>query len=86
VVHVDRFGTLITNVPAERIALDGAVRIGPYDLPLRRTFADVAVGDPVTYVGSGGTVEVAVRDGRADTVLGQARGSRVRVTARSASA
>jgi hypothetical protein len=82
VVHVDRFGTLITNLPAARIAAAGTVRLGPYDLALRRTFADVAVGDPVAYVGSGGTVEVAVREGRADVLLGQARGARVRATAR----
>ncbi len=82
VVHVDRFGTLITNIPAERIAEQPVVRVGAYELPLRRTFGDVEPGDPVAFVGSGGTVEVAVRDGRADVVLGASRGAEVGATVR----
>jgi len=82
VVHVDRFGTLVTNIPAERIAADALVRLGAYDLPLRRTFGDVAPGDPVAFVGSGDTVEIAVRDGRADVVLGASRGAEVGATVR----
>ena len=82
VVHVDRFGTLITNLPAARLAPAALVRLGAYDLELRKTFADVARGDPVAYVGSGGTVEIAVRDERADAALGLTRGAEVRATAR----
>lgn len=82
VIHVDRFGTLVTNVPGDRIAPDAVVRLGAYDLPLRRTFGDVAPGDPLALVGSGGSLEIAVRDGRADTVLGATRGAEVRATAR----
>ena len=82
VVHVDRFGTLITNIPGARVAADATVRIGPYDLALRATFGDVPPGDPVALIGSGGTVEIAVRDGRADTALGATRGASVRATAR----
>ena len=86
VVHVDRFGTLVTNLPGVRVAEGATVRIGAYDLVLRRTFADVATGDPVAFVGSGGTVEVAVRDARADDALGATRGVEVRATARSTGA
>lgn len=82
VVHVDRFGTLVTNLPAARVALGAAVRLGVYDLVLRSTFGDVPSGDPVAFVGSGGTVEIAVRDGRADVVLGLSVGAEVTATAR----
>jgi len=82
VAHVDRFGTLVTNLPGVSVAEGATVRIGAYDFVLGRTFADVATGDPVAFVGSGGTVEVAVRDGRADDVLGATRGVEVRATAR----
>ena len=82
VVHVDRFGTLVTNLPREHVAPDGRVRAAGHDLPLRATFADVAQGEPVAFVGSGGTLEIAVRDGRADVVLGLSRGTEVRATAR----
>jgi S-adenosylmethionine hydrolase len=42
----------------------------------------VPQGEPVAFVGSGGTLEIAVRDGRADVVLGLSRGTEVRATAR----
>jgi S-adenosylmethionine hydrolase len=81
VIHVDRFGTLITNIPHSRVAGRATVRLGAYDLALRGSFGDVPSGDPVAFVGSGGTVEIAVRDGRADVVLGASRGALVRATA-----
>lgn len=86
VVYVDRFGTLVTNLPAAKVAAGAAVRIGAYDLALHATFADVPPGDPVAFVGSGGTVEIAVRNGRADTALGSTLGVEVRATARSGGA
>jgi S-adenosyl-L-methionine hydrolase (adenosine-forming) len=67
VVHVDRFGNLITDVPGEGVAV---VRVAGREAALRRTYADVAPGELVAYVGSGGTVEIAVRDGSAAEVLG----------------
>ena len=82
VVHVDRFGSLITNLPGASLAPGALVRLGAYDLELRQTFADVAPGDPVAYVGSGETVEIAVRDARADAALGLTRGAEVRATVR----
>ena len=44
---------------------------------LRRTYADVAQGEPVALVGSSGLVEIAVRDGSAAEQLGLRRGSGV---------
>jgi len=81
VVYVDRFGTLITNLPASAGAPGKSVRIGRHAVELHATFGDVAAGSPVAFVGSGGTLEIAVRDGRADAVLGVARGAEVRVSA-----
>ena len=82
IVYVDRFGTLVTNLPGRRVVEGTAVRLGAYDLVLRRTFADVPRGEPVAFVGSGGTVEIAVRDARADAALGATRGGEVRARAR----
>jgi len=82
VVHVDRFGTLVTNLPASAVAAAGAVvTLGGRTVAVHTTFSDVAPGSPVALVGSGGTLEIAVRDGRADAVLGVARGGEVRVSA-----
>ncbi|OYV62319.1 MAG: hypothetical protein B7Z72_15275 [Gemmatimonadetes bacterium 21-71-4] len=81
VIHVDRFGTLVTNVPGAAAAPGSALRVGSHTVALAATFADVPPGSPVAYVGSGGTLEIAVRDGRADQVLGLGRGIEVRASA-----
>jgi hypothetical protein len=80
VIHVDRFGTLVTNLPGE--AAVGGVRVlvaGRDAGPLRRTFGDVEHGGIVAYVGSSGTIEIAVREGRASEVLVLGVGAEVRV-------
>jgi S-adenosylmethionine hydrolase len=45
---------------------------------LRRTFGDVSPGTLVAYVGSGGMVEVAVREGSAARLLAVGVGAEVR--------
>ena len=82
VIHVDRFGTLITNLPGDAVAAGAAVSVGSRSVPLAGTFGDVPAGSPLAVVGSGGTIEIAVRDGRADQVLGVARGNEVRAAAK----
>ena len=77
VVHVDRFGTLVTNLPGSPES-GGDVRVGAMVLPLSTTFADVAPGRLVAFIGSGGTLEVAARDARADAVLKLGLGAEVR--------
>jgi hypothetical protein len=80
VLYVDRFGTLISNIPGAdvepgvRIRVGGGTDVGP----LRRAFGDVERGTLVAFVGSGGTVEVAVRDGSAARLLGVGVGAEVR--------
>lgn len=79
VVLADHFGTLVTTLPAaEARARPWRVRLRhggrSVDVgPVRRTFADVAVGAFVAYTGSSGTLEVAVRNGDAAAALGVAR-------------
>ena len=58
VVYIDRFGTLVTNLAPDA---GDAVEIAGVRVPLRRTFSDVAPEQPVAFVGSGGTIELAVR-------------------------
>ncbi|MGC9333338.1 MAG: SAM hydrolase/SAM-dependent halogenase family protein [Anaerolineae bacterium] len=80
VLHIDRFGNLITGfrVPdprAELVVTVSGQRIGH----LSRTFADVAPGEMVAYVGSSGLLEIAVRQGSAATALGMDLGSPVHI-------
>jgi S-adenosylmethionine hydrolase len=79
VVYVDRFGSLITNLTAELIPATARLEVEDLDLgPLRRTFSDVTNGGLVAYIGSGGAVEIAVRNGSAARRLGIGVGGRVR--------
>lgn len=80
VVHVDRFGNLITNIPGAWASDGDAVRVRDRDVvPVRRTYADVDRGGLLALVGSLGLLEVSVRDGNAAERLGVGRGAAVTV-------
>jgi len=80
VIHVDAFGTLITNIPSSALSADGLVTYHATAIgPVRRTFADVPSGELLALAGSGGRLEIAVRDGSAAARLGAGLGSEVRV-------
>lgn len=80
VVHVDRFGNLVTNLRARHLP-DGAtsiVRVAGHELRgVRDAFASVDVGAPLAYLGSLGRLELALRDGDAATSWGASRGTPV---------
>ncbi len=85
VIHVDRFGDLVTNLRADRLpreALSVTVDLGGNDLgPLVPTYGAVATGRFAALIGSSGFLEIAVRDGSAAVLFGPlgARGAPVRV-------
>jgi S-adenosylmethionine hydrolase len=79
VVYVDRFGTLVTNLTPELVPSYAVIEVEGLEVGrLRRTFADVATGGLVAYLGSGGQIEIAVRDGSATRRLGMGVGGRIR--------
>src|SRR6185369_13128535 len=88
VIHIDSFGNLITSLPAELLAAGagGEVLIevegseGRFRPLFGRTFSDVQPGSLIAYIGSGGQLEIARRDGSAAARVGAGRGSAVRVT------
>jgi S-adenosylmethionine hydrolase len=83
VLHVDRFGNLVTNVQGIMPNAQCTVEIaGQRITSLSRTFADVAPGELLIYVGSSGYLEIAVRGGSAATHLGVGVGAPVEVQAR----
>jgi len=73
VVHIDRFGNLISDLPEAEAGR--AVDVAGQILPLVGTYEEAAPGQLLAYIGSAGTVEIAVRDGRADRRLTVARGA-----------
>lgn len=84
IIHVDHFGNLVTNIDNRKVAaLEAPLRVRLPDgrtlNGLCRTYADVATGEPLALIGSAGLLEISLRDGRANSSLGLARGAAIRV-------
>lgn len=80
IIHVDRFGNLITNI-RERL-LEGAtpdsVWAGRQHLSgLKRAYAEVPHGSPLALFGSSGYLEIAVNGGSANAALRLGRGDAI---------
>jgi S-adenosylmethionine hydrolase len=74
VIVVDHFGNGVTNLISLR---GGVIEVGSAMVPVRHTYADARVGEPVAVVGSTGFIEIAIRDGDAARALRLSRGTRV---------
>jgi len=84
VVAMDHFGNCITNIAETDLpGKEAHVRAGDTEIPIARTFGDVPAGSAVAYVGSAGTLEVAVNMGSAARGLRLGRGDQVSVKAAS---
>ena len=87
VVHIDRFGNLVTSIPASAVSGNGgpfAVRVAAQWLPMVETYADLPRGRAGALVGSRSRLEVAVREGSAARLLGARRGTAVYLSQRRA--
>ncbi len=77
----DRFGNLVTSIRAEDLGEVDVARAVAGGTSARwvRTFGEGEPGELVALVGSGGRVEIAVREGSAAALLGGTRGVEVRL-------
>lgn len=85
VVHIDRFGNLVTSIhgdTVEALGQDVVVRIAGRSVPLVRTYGDLPEGEIGALIDSQHRLEVAVREGSAAAVLRARRGTPVLVTLR----
>lgn len=80
VQHVDRFGNLITDIPAAWVDATCAIEIAGLVIGgVSSHYAAVDRGEIVAVIGSGATLEIAVRDGSAAERLGARDGAAVSV-------
>ena len=83
VIHCDRFGNLITNLPAAvlpRLVRAGRIRVGGHEVgTVVNTYGEAPAGTPVVLVGSQGFLEVAIVEGRADRRLAAHVGTRIEI-------
>jgi S-adenosyl-L-methionine hydrolase (adenosine-forming) len=71
VQYCDRFGNLITTIPAE--ALNGknwAIEVGERTIPHASAYSEVPPGEALALMGSHGWIEIAVNQGNAQAMLG----------------
>jgi S-adenosyl-L-methionine hydrolase (adenosine-forming) len=88
VIHVDRFGNLVTNITPEDLSEEAVARgarltvAGREVRRFRRFFADGAqgAGEPFAVWGSAGLLEVALYRDSAARALGAKRGDKVEVS------
>jgi S-adenosylmethionine hydrolase len=87
VVHVDRFGNLVTNITTSLVPASGDIVVeteGRSIMVLSHSYQGTGhgAGPLVAVVGSNGTLEIAVRDGSASAELGVGVGGSVVVRTR----
>ena len=85
IVHVDRYGNCITNIPRETVEAhraERAVKVYAGSTIIRGladTYASTETGEPLAVFGSSGALEVGVNKGNAASLLSLARGGAVRL-------
>jgi S-adenosylmethionine hydrolase len=85
VVHVDAFGNLISNISEEALrSFSGmrpvVVRIGRRTIGrVRKSYGDGTRGEVMALVGSGGFLEISIREGNARSALRMQKGEKVKV-------
>ena len=90
IVHVNRFGTLVTNIHRSFLEPASAVtnvEVGNFPVgPLSESYTQVEPGRPVALYGSAGYLEIAYNGDRADTRLNMGIGIIVNVAVEPAGA
>lgn len=85
VIHIDRYGNLITNITSDMISKtmnSSKLRIYAGNTILDRivpTFNSVEDGEPAAYIGSSDTLEIAINKGNAQEMLGVQKGAQVSI-------
>lgn len=84
VIHIDKFGNLVTNLSRSLIKefKDKNVKIylGNTILDeIATTFGSVPDGEPVAFIGSSGMLEIGINKGSAEEMLGVQKGAQISV-------
>lgn len=71
VIDIDAFGNLVTNIPADMIPENPIISVcGRKIEGLSMSYADVKEKQPLAYIGSSGTLEIAINRGNAANYFG----------------
>lgn len=85
VIHIDKFGNLITNISESllrEVIGEKSVKIYVGNTILDEiasTFGKVTEGEPVVYIGSSGMLEIGINKGNAEEMLGVQKGAQISI-------
>lgn len=79
IVYIDHFGNAMTGLRAAELGSEAVLEAGGLFFSPARVFSDVAVGESFWYENANGLAEIAVNQGRADS-LGLIPGMPVRIS------
>ena len=79
VVHVDRYGNLVTNIPASAVGVASVVNVHGRAITGLSASYEENVGGLLAIIGSSGTMEISVGRGSAASLLDAGVGTRVTV-------
>ncbi|MEX0929027.1 MAG: SAM-dependent chlorinase/fluorinase [Balneolales bacterium] len=83
IVHIDNYGNLITNIPADMLQeLEDDFKIYVGNTILKRmvkTFAEVPDGEPAALIGSSDMLEIVINKGHAGEMLSVIKGAPVSI-------
>ena len=83
VIHVDRFGNLVTNIHSSQISGDVCVEVLDHLIAKQvRAFYEGKLGEPILYVHSSGYLGITMNKSNASDVLGIGQGEKVSILAR----
>jgi S-adenosylmethionine hydrolase len=78
VIHIDRFGNVITNLTRHDLPAKCIIEIGDTIVETHRKFyAEAEEGETFSIMGSAGYLEISVREGSAKDILGAQTGQRI---------
>lgn len=83
IIHIDKFGNLVSNIPGSQIRevignKNVKIYVGNTILDeIVSTFGAVPEGEPAAYIGSSGMLEVGINKGNAEKMLGVQKGAQI---------
>lgn len=81
IVHIDRYGNLITNIPEHDVPEEAAFEVAGHRVTGLSSSYSEAVGKIMAIIGSQGTVEIALGNGNAAEALNASVGDTVAIVA-----
>jgi hypothetical protein len=75
VLHIDRFGNLITNLTPQAVTGGFEIELGGSRITAAsQTYGEAPASEPFIIAGSSGYIEISLKDGSAASALGAGQG------------